>query len=138
MTEISYIAIIVAAVAQFVLGAVWYSPLLFGKSWMKIMGADQLSPEALKAMQKAMAPFYGLQLGLTLWSTFALAQLALAVPLGIVHLAFWILIGFIIPVQIGAVIWASTPKCFWLRQLAIMISYQTVAFLGAAYLLTLW
>ncbi len=35
---INYLAVIVAAVAYFVIGALWYSPALFGKTWMKGIG----------------------------------------------------------------------------------------------------
>ncbi len=36
---INYVAVAAAAVGAFVLGALWYSPLLFGKEWMKLRGA---------------------------------------------------------------------------------------------------
>ncbi len=35
---INYWAVIVAAVSAFVLGGVWYSPLMFEKPWMKELG----------------------------------------------------------------------------------------------------
>lgn len=34
-SAINYLAVIVSAVASFVIGALWYSPLLFGKTWQK-------------------------------------------------------------------------------------------------------
>jgi len=37
-TSMNWWAIIVAAVAYMALGAVWYSPALFGKAWMKGIG----------------------------------------------------------------------------------------------------
>lgn len=39
-------AILVATVASFVIGALWYSPLLFGKAWQRLAG---LSDEQLAA-----------------------------------------------------------------------------------------
>ncbi|MEZ4774352.1 MAG: DUF1761 domain-containing protein [Bacteroidia bacterium] len=36
--EINYPAVIAAAVASFALGALWYSPILFGKAWQKSLG----------------------------------------------------------------------------------------------------
>ncbi len=36
--ELNYLAIIVAAAANFVLGMVWYAPSVFGKMWMKEAG----------------------------------------------------------------------------------------------------
>ncbi|MEL7529792.1 MAG: DUF1761 domain-containing protein [Bacteroidota bacterium] len=35
---INYLAVLVAAVAAFGLGALWYSPILFGKTWQKSLG----------------------------------------------------------------------------------------------------
>ena len=32
--------LLVAAVVAFVMGGVWYSPLLFGKAWLKLRGMD--------------------------------------------------------------------------------------------------
>ncbi|MCB0760213.1 MAG: DUF1761 domain-containing protein [Flavobacteriales bacterium] len=40
----NWIAIIVAALASFVLGFVWYHPKLFGTAWMKSMGLNPDEP----------------------------------------------------------------------------------------------
>lgn len=37
-TSVNYLAVVVAAIALFVLGAIWYSPALFGKRWMSLVG----------------------------------------------------------------------------------------------------
>src|SRR6476660_2020302 len=34
-SSINYLAVVAAAVSTFVLGGLWYSPLLFGKAWMR-------------------------------------------------------------------------------------------------------
>ena len=41
---INYIAVLVSAVIGMAIGALWYSPLLFGKIWMKLR--DELGFEA--------------------------------------------------------------------------------------------
>jgi hypothetical protein len=33
--SLNYLAVLVAAISTFVLGGLWYSPLLFGKAWMR-------------------------------------------------------------------------------------------------------
>ncbi len=38
MTGVNYLAVLVAAILNMVIGAFWYSPALFGKSWMELMG----------------------------------------------------------------------------------------------------
>lgn len=44
MPEINYFAVAAAAVATFVIGGLWYSPILFGKAWQREVG---LSDEQL-------------------------------------------------------------------------------------------
>lgn len=36
--NINFLAVFVAGIAAFVLGALWYSPLLFSKPWQKLLG----------------------------------------------------------------------------------------------------
>lgn len=42
----NYLAILAATVSTFVLGGLWYSPVLFGRAWMQEMG---FTDESLKA-----------------------------------------------------------------------------------------
>jgi len=44
-SNMNWLAIIVAALANFLLGGLWYSPILFGKRWQK---ENNLSDEDLK------------------------------------------------------------------------------------------
>ena len=54
MFDINWIAVLVAALAAFVLGGLWYGPL-FGKKWMTL---NKISPEDIA--QSNMAVTYGL------------------------------------------------------------------------------
>jgi len=36
MQEINFLAVVVAAMSAFVVGGLWYSPLLFGSAWMRV------------------------------------------------------------------------------------------------------
>ncbi len=135
--EINYTLVVIATIAQFILGALWYSPLMFGKWWMQIMEVAHLSPEELKKMQKDMAPFYALQLFLTLFTTVSFANLLPYIPLfSSYHVAFWIWIGFIFPVQIGSVVWGNTKKMYWMKQLFVMGSFQLVALMLMCFILS--
>lgn len=44
--DISWVAILVAAIVNMVLGALWYSPGVFGGTWMELMGKkkDDMKP----------------------------------------------------------------------------------------------
>ncbi len=40
--SVNWFAILVAAIANMVIGALWYSPLLFGKAWMRASGKSDM------------------------------------------------------------------------------------------------
>ena len=50
MNSINWLAILVAAISAFVVGGIWYSPIMFSKAWMK---DNKLSEETVKAGNKA-------------------------------------------------------------------------------------
>jgi hypothetical protein len=39
--EINYLAVLTAAVSTFVIGGLWYSPLLFQRAWMRAAGVSE-------------------------------------------------------------------------------------------------
>ncbi|NMP33408.1 DUF1761 domain-containing protein [Thalassotalea sp. M1531] len=41
LNEINVFAVIASAISSFLLGGLWYSPLLFGKVWIKESGYDE-------------------------------------------------------------------------------------------------
>jgi hypothetical protein len=49
-SSINYLAVLAAAVSTFVLGGLWYSPLLFGKAWMR---ANSFTDADLQTFSKA-------------------------------------------------------------------------------------
>jgi hypothetical protein len=50
LSTLNWPAVIVSALSTFILGGLWYSPLLFGKRWQK---ENNLSKEDLKTESKA-------------------------------------------------------------------------------------
>lgn len=67
--NLNWAAIIVAAVSAFALGALWYSPLLFSKRWMKESGVSQENAENTN-----MVKTFGLAFMLSLVASFFLAM----------------------------------------------------------------
>ena len=49
-SQINYLAVLVAALSTFVLGGLWYSPMLFGKAWMR---ANNFTDADLQTFSKA-------------------------------------------------------------------------------------
>ena len=65
----NYLAILVATVSTFLLGGLWYSPVMFGRAWMRELG---LTDETLKAKGNA-GLIFGLSFLLELVMAFNLA-----------------------------------------------------------------
>ena len=135
--NISILAIIVATVVQFIIGAVWYTPL-FGKLWGKIHGFDHLTPEEQKKLQKGMAPLLVTQLIMTLITTVVLAFLKTGLPpyWSVYGLAFFSWLGFVLPTQVAAVIFGHTEPKWFLKKIAVMAGGSLVCLLAAAYVLS--
>ncbi len=50
LSNINYLAVLVAALSTFMLGGLWYSPMLFGKAWMR---TNSFSESDLQTFSKA-------------------------------------------------------------------------------------
>ena len=84
---LNFLAILIATVAAFGLGAVWYSPMLFGSTWQRLVG---LSDEDIK--NSNMAKIFGLAFILTFIAALLMAtmmevimMLGASVVLGMVY-----------------------------------------------------
>jgi len=108
--EVNLTAVLVATVAMFVVGGVWYG-VVFGKLWGKIHGFDKLSAKKQKEMQSQMAVPYLGQLIVTFLTAWALAYFMDVLPeLSIWTLAFYIWIGFMLPTQYGTIAFGGAPE----------------------------
>jgi hypothetical protein len=67
--ELNYLAIVLAALSTFLLGGLWYSPAVFGKTWMKENGFTE---ESMKGGN--MIKIFGLAFVLGLISAINLAM----------------------------------------------------------------
>ena len=50
LSHINWLAVLVAAIAYFVLGALWYSKALFGAKWAQLIKLDTTNPDMKKGM----------------------------------------------------------------------------------------
>ena len=94
--DVNWIAVVVAALAGFVVGGIWYGPIM-GRKWM---GAVGLTEEQLK--QGNMAAIYGGAFAFSLVASWTLAHTfatyALDLSFGVKILtAFGVALGFIVP-----------------------------------------
>jgi hypothetical protein len=84
MPEVNYIAVVGAAISAFVLGGLWYSPLLFAKRWMAYTGNECAEGERPKGN---MAVIFGGSFVLNLVAAFVLAMFLGPMPLKFAALA---------------------------------------------------
>lgn len=59
IADINWLAVLVAAVISFFLGAIWYMPL-FGKLWVSLHGYSEVQLEEMKAKMKPPVFFGGI------------------------------------------------------------------------------
>lgn len=135
--SINYIAILVAVVANFFLGFVWYTPL-FGKAWAKEMGFDTTIKPSGGQMAKGMIFMvignflmaYVFAHNIAAWS-FVPGIEELGDIGNIMNSAIFTWLGFYLPVDIGVVTWEQKSwKLFWINT-----GYHLVMLLVAATIL---
>lgn len=124
-------AILVAALAAYALGALWYAPPVFGHAWLRALGKRK---EELGSPGKAMAQ----QLVLMLVTAGCLALLV--VRFGAITWAEGAGIGFVAGVGLVATGLASDYLfCGWsLRLYAIQIAYKLVSLSLMGAILASW
>ena len=135
MVHVNYLAVLVSAVVAFVLGWLWYSPLLFFKPWMRLRGLD---PEA--AMKDAKMPTGKLVIELVrcLVLAYGLARLVALLEvarwLGAIHVGLFLWVVFPVVLLAGSVLWDNVP---W-KVAAIHAGDWLVKLLVVPVILTVW
>lgn len=135
---INYTAILIAVVANFILGFLWYTPL-FGKAWAKEMGFDMTVKPTSGEMAKGMIFMvignflmaYVFAHNMAAWS-FVPGMGQLPKMGTVMNSAIFTWLGFYLPVDIGAVTW---EKKSW-KLFGINTGYHLVMLLVAAIILT--
>ncbi len=125
---INYWAVVGGAIFLFVMGMTWYGPL-FGKTWMRIMGVESMTKEEIAKAQKEMMPMYMIQVALGLVTSFVLYYFVQLIGM---HVAFWIWLGFSMPMAAGAM-W-DTEKKWVMKKFLITAGYQLVTLVVLAYI----
>lgn len=131
--DINYLAVLVAAVAGMIVGALWYSPLLFGKIWMK---ASKLSEKDMKKAHMGRA--YALAFLGSLVTAYVLAHfvdyLEVSTVGGALTAAFWIWLGFFVTTSLSSVLWEGKPWSLYV----LNIAHYLVSLSVMAVILGLW
>jgi len=131
--ELNYAAIVVAAVVQFIVGAIWYMPL-FGNAWGKIHGFDQVPPEKQKEMSKEMMPMLAVQflMGLITAAVLGLFYASLPSEWHAFGMAGFFWLGFMMPTNVSAVIFGGTKPGSVMAKILISAGGSLACMMAAA------
>lgn len=126
---LNVLGIIVASVASFVVGMLWYGPL-FGKTWASLSGIKMAKTMTSAMKQKAMK---SMSLGFVIGLLMAYVVSNFVVLLNVTNaasafqLALWAWLGFMVPIIMGAYLWENKSfklvvlnGAYWLVSLFVM------------------
>ena len=131
----NYLAVVVAAIAHFIIGGLWYG-VLFGNKFVELIG---WSPEKLKAMeshnptkQMVIAFLTGLLLVYILAHFVHYTGARTAID-GL-QTAFWLWLGFVATTQLSTVVFEERPLGLYL----LNVGYEFVGCAVAGIILAVW
>jgi len=131
MGDVNLWAIIAAAAAQIVIGMIWYGPLL-GKQWMKEMGFNAKSVKTMKMKAQTSMALGAVAALVMAYALDAFLGIAGAATFG--RTAFWLWLGFQMPLVVGSALWENKS---W-KLVAINAAYWLVTILVMAWILASW
>ncbi len=112
MIQVNYVAVLLAAVAAMVVGALWYGPI-FGAAWMKLVGISKGDIN-----KSEMPKLYGIMFVAALVEAYILSLFihyagAVGLLLG-AKTGLWAWLGFVATVMIGNYMFAKRPMQLYL------------------------
>lgn len=137
---VNYLAIVVAAIVIFILGGLWYSPVLFAKKWIALQGRteEQVRAQAASANMPVLYVSAFVCAFLTAWvMAHLIAHMAAITEVNAGHGALFGVVcwlGFAAPTSYATAIFSGKPKQLWF----IDTSYNLVSFALAGIILAVW
>lgn len=136
---LQYWAILVSAIVAQIIGMLWYSPVLFGKQLIALMGWENKTPEEMKQIKKKAKPAYLVSFIAALVMAYVLSHVidyAQAKTIqGGLQAGLWMWLGFVGTVNItNAMYDSSRPKMLT----AINSGYFLVVLLCMGAIIAAW
>jgi uncharacterized SAM-binding protein YcdF (DUF218 family) len=131
-------AVLVSALATLAIGFVWYSPWLFARPWMVLMGYNPDDKAKMAEMQKSAGPSYVLSVVASAMAAAVLGKIIAVATINTalygmkVGLAVWL--GFVTTVQLTNSLFSRQPAKLY----AINTGYQLVCFLAMGAIMGAW
>lgn len=133
--DVNWLIVIGVIVAQYIIGALWYS-VIFGKQWIEINHPEgKPSKEEMERLEKEAMPFYGVQLVLTIITVIVQSYFVQMDTSNWFITSILIWLGFIMPTVVQGVIWTDPKNKKKLLQISILASNYLVTIILAGWLL---
>lgn len=126
---VNMVEVLVAGVAAFVVGSIWYSPALFGKQYMKMVG---MTEKEMKAGKSGMMAMMAQTLVISVITAYVFAHI-----LGFsgsntladsIMVAFWVWLGFFATTHYLGVLYEKKTMQMWF----IQAGYSLVSLIAMA------
>jgi hypothetical protein len=131
--HINSIAVIVAALIQFILGALWYSPFLFAKKWIALIGLNpETTPKGNMPLQFGSALMAALISSHALACIISISATTTIISGALIGLFCWL--GFTAATSFTTSMFSRKPIQLWM----IDEGYYLVSFVIAGSILALW
>jgi hypothetical protein len=134
LSEINWLAVLVAAVAYFMLGAIWYSKALFAPKWAKLVGLDMNSDSNKKGLGAMMMGSFILILVTCIAQAFLVVRMDLFVLTSGLKLGLITGLCFASTAVSISFIYEKRPTALYF----IDCGYHLVGHIAAAIILVLW
>jgi hypothetical protein len=133
--SIRILPILVAAIAAFVLGALWYSPVLFGRAWVRAHGYTEEKIAQMRASAgRAYAVSFACYLVMAAAMSILIGRMDVTMLRGGVKLGAILGIGFAAPLGLTANVFSEKRLSAWV----IDAGYQLVYLIGMGMILVAW
>ena len=137
---LNWLAVLVAGIVIFMLGGLWYSPVLFAKKWIALQNKteEQMRAEAAGAnmpLMYASAFLTGLIIATTMAMVFA--HIANDMPMNAAYGALFgalLWLGFAATTSYATALFSGKPRQLWF----IDSAYNLVSFVLAGIILAVW
>ena len=134
MFEVTFLPILVAGIANVILGMVWFNPRVFGTAWMANIN---MTPEMAEKGKKQMPIMAGIAFLAAMVVAYVMNYFGIAWGvfdwIGAIELGFWSWVGFVAPTMLGMVLWEMKP----IKYYAIVSGFWLVSFIMIAVILVL-
>jgi len=130
--SVNYLAVVVAAVANYIIGAIWYAAI-FRNAWTKLQGVSEMRMSALSVILSLVGAFV-MSWVLAHALIFSAAYMKTSGIGAGLETGFFQWLGFIAPVTLGVVLYEKKSWALWL----LNNGYWLVSLLVMGIILSVW